>query len=405
MTTTTVDTQALVAGSGGTSTPVKLTLQSGTMAVSLQMSITATRAATPGQPDVGTRKNFTMFWAYSPDDLTLANVPTLLRHCAKSQSIILNKDIEAAGQRIQARSKVDGQYLYVWFEYPTSPDAYSVVLKTTELFILSDPVNPAFNSVTVSQTALGTTTTDGVVIQNTTASTAGVPVQYSPRVLFRGHAWNTTATAADNYLDFMTELRPVSAATPSSTLVWASRRSTAGTGAFVDAMSLTSDGILTTVGAIVAAGTLTAQGTGVSSFAGRIDYNGASAGEFRFNSSSVGSQTDTISSYYNTGGAFAPLNITGGTTTLYVAGAAVLVVSPTGIAVTGQGTFSGSVAFAGATISATTAAICPAGTTGVSSLRIPHGVAPTSPVNGDVWSTTTTLNFRLNGVTKSITMT
>ncbi len=39
------------------------------------------------------------------------------------------------------------------------------------------------------------------------------------------------------------------------------------------------------------------------------------------------------------------------------------------------------------------------------SLTIPHGVAPTAPVNGDVWSTTTTLNFRLNGVTKTVTLT
>lgn len=34
--------------------------------------------------------------------------------------------------------------------------------------------------------------------------------------------------------------------------------------------------------------------------------------------------------------------------------------------------------------------------------RVPHGSAPTSPVNGDVWSTTTTLNYRLNGASKSI---
>lgn len=72
---------------------------------------------------------------------------------------------------------------------------------------------------------------------------------------------------------------------------------------------------------------------------------------------------------------------------------------------TGKITASGVCAFGGVASSSTTAAAHPAGTTGVSSLRIPHGVAPTSPVDGDMWSTTTTLNFRLNGVTKSITMT
>ena len=44
-------------------------------------------------------------------------------------------------------------------------------------------------------------------------------------------------------------------------------------------------------------------------------------------------------------------------------------------------------------------------TTATAGLRIPHGVAPTAPADGDIWSTTTTLNFRLNGVTKSVTLT
>lgn len=40
-----------------------------------------------------------------------------------------------------------------------------------------------------------------------------------------------------------------------------------------------------------------------------------------------------------------------------------------------------------------------AGTTAKSSLRIPHGAAPTSPVNGDMWTTTAGLFVRINGVT------
>ena len=40
-----------------------------------------------------------------------------------------------------------------------------------------------------------------------------------------------------------------------------------------------------------------------------------------------------------------------------------------------------------------------AGTTAVSSLNIPHGAAPTSPVNGDVWTTTAGLYIRINGST------
>lgn len=40
-----------------------------------------------------------------------------------------------------------------------------------------------------------------------------------------------------------------------------------------------------------------------------------------------------------------------------------------------------------------------AGTAGASSLAIPHGLAPTSPVNGDIWTTTAGLFVRINGVT------
>lgn len=148
-TTTTVDTQSIVAGSGGTSTPVKLTLQSGTQAVSIQLGITTTRAAVATDQSGG-RREFTLYWAFSPDDLTLANVPTLLRHCAKSQSMVMNTDIETAGQRQQVRDKVNGQYLYVWFGYPGSLDAYAVVIKATELFFLSSATDPTFTTITVT---------------------------------------------------------------------------------------------------------------------------------------------------------------------------------------------------------------------------------------------------------------
>ena len=41
----------------------------------------------------------------------------------------------------------------------------------------------------------------------------------------------------------------------------------------------------------------------------------------------------------------------------------------------------------------------PATTTSLASLRVPHGTAPTSPVNGDIWSTTAGLYVRINGGT------
>lgn len=41
----------------------------------------------------------------------------------------------------------------------------------------------------------------------------------------------------------------------------------------------------------------------------------------------------------------------------------------------------------------------PAGTTAKSTLRVPHGSAPTSPVDGDIWTTTAGLFVRINGGT------
>lgn len=51
----------------------------------------------------------------------------------------------------------------------------------------------------------------------------------------------------------------------------------------------------------------------------------------------------------------------------------------------------------GTTTSTTTALNLPASTTGVSTLRVPHGSAPSSPVNGDIWTTTAGLFVQVNG--------
>lgn len=53
----------------------------------------------------------------------------------------------------------------------------------------------------------------------------------------------------------------------------------------------------------------------------------------------------------------------------------------------------------GAASSTSTALNLPASTTAVSSIRLAHGVAPTSPVNGEMWTTTAGLFVRINGAT------
>ena len=57
----------------------------------------------------------------------------------------------------------------------------------------------------------------------------------------------------------------------------------------------------------------------------------------------------------------------------------------------------GLVSIGGATPSTSTNLMTPASTTAISSIRVPHGVSPTTPVNGDLWSTTTGFYGRVNG--------
>lgn len=62
------------------------------------------------------------------------------------------------------------------------------------------------------------------------------------------------------------------------------------------------------------------------------------------------------------------------------------------ISATGTGTFGGSGTFGGVVVT-------PASALGSAGFRLPHGVAPTSPVNGDLWTTTAGLFARINGST------
>jgi hypothetical protein len=100
---------------------------------------------------------------------------------------------------------------------------------------------------TVNTANITTTSTDGLVLENTTASTAGTTLQYSARSHYVAHVWNTTVTAADNYAEWIQEGRGVSGGSPQATLYWASRVSSSGSGSFTDQMSLNSFSGLTVV--------------------------------------------------------------------------------------------------------------------------------------------------------------
>ena len=77
-------------------------------------------------------------------------------------------------------------------------------------------------ALTTSQTALATTSTDGIVLTNTTASLVGAQIQYSPRLHFTGEGWHTGGTAANQTIDFIEEVQPTASGGAASTgnLVW-----------------------------------------------------------------------------------------------------------------------------------------------------------------------------------------
>lgn len=77
------------------------------------------------------------------------------------------------------------------------------------------------NGLHSTKDAIAGVSTDGSVIQNTTASTAGVPLQQSPRLRFRSNVWNST-TPANNTNDWWIESIPQTGATPYGNLYFRS---------------------------------------------------------------------------------------------------------------------------------------------------------------------------------------
>lgn len=73
--------------------------------------------------------------------------------------------------------------------------------------------------ITDTINAIGVTSADGLIFQNTTAAAAGAQ-QYSPRIRLTGQGWKTTATAASQTVDWIVENQPVQgAANPTTNLV------------------------------------------------------------------------------------------------------------------------------------------------------------------------------------------
>ena len=90
-----------------------------------------------------------------------------------------------------------------------------------------------------AQLGIGVTSTDGLLLSNTTAATSSVQ-QYSPRVHFSGQGWKTNSTASSELVDFIEEAQPSSGASaPTGNLVWSN---SINGGSYSALMTLTSGG-------------------------------------------------------------------------------------------------------------------------------------------------------------------
>lgn len=101
--------------------------------------------------------------------------------------------------------------------------------------------------VSSTRNNIQTTSTDGMMSSNNTASTAGVPVQMSPRIRQSGTVWDTGSSSSKTS-EWIREALPTSGNPTSSILRWG--YSLAGS-AYSYLMSLSSAGVLSTLGLLV----------------------------------------------------------------------------------------------------------------------------------------------------------
>ena len=120
--------------------------------------------------------------------------------------------------------------------------ATKLILTTGIVYIRSGSSLELTGSITSTRAGIGTTSTDGLVLNNTTAAAAGAQ-QMSPRIRFDGFGWKTDATAASQAVSFINELLPVQGTSaPTANLLWLY---SVNGGAYSTRMTLASGGRLT----------------------------------------------------------------------------------------------------------------------------------------------------------------
>ena len=233
----------------------------------------------------------------------------------------------------------------------------------------------------IFQTPLGTANTDSIVVKNGGRLRAISPTAFGSSYTFSTGLTNTSGTITNNLSTGVsggqttiggtgaTDIFTHKGTTGSAGTTGVSHRFTGGNNGATTLLELNNDGSATVYGA---------WGISKSGFLGQFGIAGAGDNYFTLkgpNSFNVDFVTAAASDLFQ---------IANNGTNIF-----------TGIA-------NGKAGIGSATAITTTFFNLPASTTAASSLRVAHGAAPTSPVNGDIWTTSAGGLFgRINGVTQN----
>jgi len=183
--------------------------------------------------------------------LTLANSAgaTLTSISAGNAASTLNYILPATdptvGQFLQAAAPSGGNVVMSWATASggttINPTDGVMPVRSNATTFIDSPLSVASSAVTMTRSAIGSTSSDGIILLNATAAAAGAQ-QFSPRLRLTGQGWKTNATAASQTVDWIIENQPVQAASaPISDLVFSYQ---VNAGGYAPIFSMDSAGIL-----------------------------------------------------------------------------------------------------------------------------------------------------------------